>query len=500
MSIIALALACSVIAQAEEIGTGRGMKTSTISESEYLKLEQTTPHFKSLEKGALLAMPVLTLDSVSGSPGDIVDYYLRLENSISVSSFNILFNYDASALAVVQIDNSTGCLASFEYFTYQLDVDGIQGNILHIGVADLNQDNSHLPLSAGSRQIARLKFSISRNLAFAGFNIPVKFKFLDSLTRDDNTLTDSSGAKIPQEEIAYQDGVIAIRNFPDSKRGDINLNGPAFEIGDAIYFINHYINPIEDPFNNLQLFNSDINQVGIAATLADMIALINIIVEGNSSSNSTNYALSKPTAEITYFVSNSQTQFSYNSDSEIGGILMELKSDLVDTGEFEFDVLDGTTEQHFRDGNLLRVLIYSPDGNRLPAGSGNFMTVKNLAEFEISGLQMASGEGQLMEVSYSAVSAVIPESYYLSANYPNPFNPETKTGFHLPRTARIDLSVYNLLGQRVNTLVEGVLSPGEHFVSWDSKDYQGNSQPSGVYFCRIDSELGSIKRKMVLVN
>ena len=135
----------------------------------------------------------------------------------------------------------------------------------------------------------------------------------------------------------------------------------------------------------------------------------------------------------------------------------------------------------------------------LLAASENFMTVKNLAEFEISGLQMVSGEGQLMEVSYQAVTTVIPISYYLSENYPNPFNPETKISFHLPRTAWVELSVYNLLGQRVNTLVEGVLSPGEHIVSWDGRDFQGNNQSSGVYFYRIDSELGSLKRKMVLL-
>ena len=135
----------------------------------------------------------------------------------------------------------------------------------------------------------------------------------------------------------------------------------------------------------------------------------------------------------------------------------------------------------------------------LPAGSENFMTVKNLAEFEISDLQMASGEGQLLEVSYSALSAVIPESYYLSENYANPFNPETKISFHLPRTVWVEFLDYNLHGQRVNTLVEGVLSSGEQFVSWDSKDYQEISLASGVYFYRIDSERGSLKRKMVLV-
>ncbi len=347
MPIVALALACSVIAQAEEIGTERGMKTDIKSESEYQKLEQAMPHFETLENSASLAMPALALDSVS------------------VSSFNILFSYDVSALAAVQVDNLTGGSASFEYFSYQFDADGIQENIHLVGIADLNQDNSHLPLSAGSGQIARLKFSISRNHDFAGFNIPMKFRFLDSLSKDDNTLTNFSGAKIQQEEIAY----------------------------------------------------------------------------------------------------------------------------------LEFDIYAGITAQYFHDGNQLRVMIYNLDGNRLPADTENFLTVKNLAEFEIFGRQMASGQGELLEAGYAAVTAAIPESYYLSANYPNPFNPETKISFHLPRTARVELSVYNLLGQRVNTLVEGVLSPGEHFVSWDGRDYQGNNQSSGVYFYRIDSEPGSLYEK-----
>ena len=134
----------------------------------------------------------------------------------------------------------------------------------------------------------------------------------------------------------------------------------------------------------------------------------------------------------------------------------------------------------------------------LPAGSENFMTVKNLADFEISGLRMASGEGQLMEVSYSAVSAVILESYYLSANYPNPFNPERRIGFHLPRTARVELSVYNLLGQRVNTLVEGVLSPEEYFVSWDSRDYQKIASPAGFTFTGLTANSVHLNGKWCL--
>ncbi len=76
--------------------------------------------------------------------------------------------------------------------------------------------------------------------------------------------------------------------------------------------------------------------------------------------------------------------------------------------------------------------------------------------------------------------AVLPESYALSQNYPNPFNAKTSIEFALPEPADVELTVYNMLGQKVATLVNEHLGTGMHSVVWDASDVS-----SGVYFYKI---------------
>ncbi len=85
-------------------------------------------------------------------------------------------------------------------------------------------------------------------------------------------------------------------------------------------------------------------------------------------------------------------------------------------------------------------------------------------------------------------------SAFLSQNYPNPFNAETKISFRLNDRARIDLAVYNILGQKVEALADGEYPAGNHFVTWD-----GGNLPSGVYFYRLTLDDGSISRRMILL-
>jgi hypothetical protein len=70
----------------------------------------------------------------------------------------------------------------------------------------------------------------------------------------------------------------------------------------------------------------------------------------------------------------------------------------------------------------------------------------------------------------------------LKQNYPNPFNPHTSITFVLPNTQMISLEIFDLLGRKVATLVEGVMAAGEHTMQWTTKDGWGNSLPSGIYF------------------
>ena len=88
----------------------------------------------------------------------------------------------------------------------------------------------------------------------------------------------------------------------------------------------------------------------------------------------------------------------------------------------------------------------------------------------------------------------VPLTYSLSQNTPNPFNPTTQISYTIPIRTQVTLKVYNLLGQVVTTLVDGVQSPGEHTVRWEA-----GSVPSGIYFYRIVSGVYSRTMKMVVM-
>jgi len=89
---------------------------------------------------------------------------------------------------------------------------------------------------------------------------------------------------------------------------------------------------------------------------------------------------------------------------------------------------------------------------------------------------------------------VIPQRIQLSQNYPNPFNPTTTIEFTLPSPQQIQLSVYNILGQRVAVLAEGVYAAGMHRVT-----FEGTRFPSGIYVYRLRSGDDIASRKMMLV-
>ncbi len=88
----------------------------------------------------------------------------------------------------------------------------------------------------------------------------------------------------------------------------------------------------------------------------------------------------------------------------------------------------------------------------------------------------------------------------LLQNYPNPFNPSTRITFHLPAKAHTTLTVYNMLGQVVETLIDEDLSPGEYQVSWEGINPSGQELPSGIYFYELRANNFSQIKKMVLLH
>ena len=96
-------------------------------------------------------------------------------------------------------------------------------------------------------------------------------------------------------------------------------------------------------------------------------------------------------------------------------------------------------------------------------------------------------------------SGQIPESYGLEQNYPNPFNPSTTITFAVPEASEVTLALYNLRGQLVRTLVSDQLSAGNHRVTWNGMDIQGNQVSSGVYLYQLRTAAFSQVKKMSLM-
>ena len=93
----------------------------------------------------------------------------------------------------------------------------------------------------------------------------------------------------------------------------------------------------------------------------------------------------------------------------------------------------------------------------------------------------------------------LPYDFNLEQNFPNPFNPNTSIAFTLPERADVNLTVYNLLGQKVRTLVDEFRQAGEHTVQWNGHDEADRPLATGVYYYQITAGDRSATRKMVLL-
>lgn len=103
------------------------------------------------------------------------------------------------------------------------------------------------------------------------------------------------------------------------------------------------------------------------------------------------------------------------------------------------------------------------------------------------------GDASIVSAINDEFSANI-SGYELKQNYPNPFNPVTSITFQVPEKSIVELNIYDLLGRKVSTLVNGIVSAGSHTVQFDA-----SKLTSGVYFYRLNAGAFSQSRKLVLI-
>ncbi len=96
-------------------------------------------------------------------------------------------------------------------------------------------------------------------------------------------------------------------------------------------------------------------------------------------------------------------------------------------------------------------------------------------------------------------SSVLPDDYSLLQNYPNPFNPTTSISFAMPTAAQATLEIYNVLGEKVVTVFDGMANAGTNTVVWQGVDASGQPVASGIYFYRLKTASFEQTRKMVMM-
>lgn len=111
-------------------------------------------------------------------------------------------------------------------------------------------------------------------------------------------------------------------------------------------------------------------------------------------------------------------------------------------------------------------------------------------------------EGAALEttaVDPATLPAANPDEFSLSQNYPNPFNPSTVIGYTLPEKTHVEITVYDILGRRVKTLVDDVKTAGTQTAVWEGRDHRGRSVGAGVYCCVIRAGAFHAAQKMILL-
>jgi len=139
--------------------------------------------------------------------------------------------------------------------------------------------------------------------------------------------------------------------------------------------------------------------------------------------------------------------------------------------------------------------------DRTPFPEGTITLLATPGTFELVNALASDIDHQpwIGRISNGLAAPGLPTTYSLGQNYPNPFNASTNISFSLPEPARVKLEVFNILGQKVVTLVDNNMAAGNYSLLWDGRSGQHNSVASGVYFYRLTTERFIQSKKMLLL-
>jgi hypothetical protein len=297
--------------------------------------------------------------------------------------------------------------------------------------------------------------------------------------------------------------------------GDVNCSGgdPAVDIDDVVCLIDYVFASGSCP---CALLAGDANCSGgdPAVDIDDIVYLINYIFAGgpapcadcDGGTPVLKSSMGSATLSLLGNGTNDRnvTTLAFSSDQETQGLQLEF--------ETSGDVLNLTASSTLNgiqvfsgwvDGRFKVGLLDMQGQAMIPAGKSDILTLSYSGDGEIElvkTIAVAKGGGRLdVTITKGASETTLPRDFSLEQNHPNPFNPSTEISFSLPVTSQVRLDVFNIMGQKVTTLVKGSLPAGKHTVVWDGKSLAGETVASGVYFYKIEAAGFTDVKKMLLM-
>ena len=290
--------------------------------------------------------------------------------------------------------------------------------------------------------------------------------------------------------------------------GDANFDSET-TIADVLALVDFILEetaPSAAAFNNCDINRDD------ALNIADVVMIVDIIAGTGTARVSGNGSMAL--VDLTADYQSSELLVNLDYDGALKGMQFDLTYDpeLVTVGAPSLGLVQDNvmiTFNKVQDG-LMKIVVADLEGEiiestekgfiKIPYSfSGNILDISGLS---ISDIFVSGPKGVIADVASRTVSAdvkLVPGVFALHQNYPNPFNPKTEIMFDLPEVSVVDVAIYNLMGQKVKTLVNKEMTPGYHVMQWDGTNDKGSVVSTGMYFYTLNTNKYHAMRKMLFL-
>ena len=180
----------------------------------------------------------------------------------------------------------------------------------------------------------------------------------------------------------------------------------------------------------------------------------------------------------------------------IGGSGIELVWDISSDEDFQYFRLDKSTDQNFGSYQSIETINTTYMDTEYEVGVTLYYRI---SAFDHSGNMGEFSETVDMTIMWADLENDIPNEYTIHQNYPNPFNPSTTLRYALPEQSDVKITIYDMIGRKVKTLVNSSQNPGYKSVIWDATDEYGEQVGAGMYLYQIQAGEYMQTKKMVLL-